>query len=250
MSSIFTSGHARASVLLEDKELADAVPERERDAAIRASVAATMLVPVGSWDATADAHRAADGFGLLVLDGLLVRGVRFAARLGAELLGPGDLLRPQDHDGEGATLPFEATWRVLTEARLGVLDRRWAERMTRFPDVPIALTARALLRARRLANMFTVSLHPKLDQRLHLLLWELADRHGRVHPDGVHIDLPLTHELIGHLAGARRPSVSSALARLGERGLLERSGRGWLLHGDPPSIAPPEDALEHVGDGA
>jgi CRP/FNR family transcriptional regulator, cyclic AMP receptor protein len=56
-----------------------------------------------------------------------------------------------------------------------------------------------------------------------------------VHADGIHIDLPLTHELISHLAGAQRPSVSSALARLAARGLIERSDTGWLLHGDPPS---------------
>ena len=125
-----------------------------------------------------------------MLDGLLVRDVRFGERFGAELLGPGDLLRPQDHDGEAATLPFEATWRALAQVRLALLDRRWAERMAPYPDVAIALTARALLRTRRLANLFTVSLHPKLDERLHLLLWELADRFGRVHADGVHIDLP------------------------------------------------------------
>ena len=107
--------------------------------------------------------------------------------------------------------------------------------MAPFPDVGIELAARALRRARRLANMFTVSLHPKLDQRLHLLLWELADRYGRVHVDGIHIDLPLTHELISHLAGAQRPSVSSALTRLADTGLLERSNSGWLLHGAPPS---------------
>ena len=80
-----------------------------------------------------------------------------------------------------------------------------------------------------------IALHPKLDERLQLLLWEIADRYGRVHADGVHIDLPLTHELISQLAGARRPSVSSALSRLVGRGLVERHGQGWILHGEPPA---------------
>jgi CRP-like cAMP-binding protein len=235
-NSIFTAGHARETVLLEDRDLADAVPESQRESATRASVAAALYVRSGTWDAKGDAHLIEHGFGILVLDGILVRRVGFANRLGGELLGPGDLLRPQEHDGEEATLPFDATWRVLSPLRLALLDRRWTERMAPFPDVAVELTSRALRRARRLANMFTISLHPRLDQRLHLLLWELADRYGRVHPDGVHIDLPLTHELISHLAGAQRPSVSTAIARLSDRGLVERTESGWLLHGDPPSV--------------
>jgi CRP/FNR family cyclic AMP-dependent transcriptional regulator len=39
---------------------------------------------------------------------------------------------------------------------------------------------------------------------------------------------------LSHLAGARRPSVSSALTKLAEQGRLERNGRGWVLRGDPP----------------
>ena len=111
--------------------------------------------------------------------------------------------------------------------------------MSAFPDIGIALAARSLRRARRLANMLTIALHPKLDERLQLLLWEVADRHGRVHSDGVHVDVPLTHELISQLAGARRPSVSSALARLAHRGQVERHGAGWILHGDPPRARTP-----------
>ena len=237
--SSFTAGQARANVLLEDRELAAAVPDGDREAAMRAAVAAAVFVSPGTWDATTDADRTAGGFGLLVLEGILVRRVGFTNRLGAELLGPGDLLRPQEHDGEEATLPFEATWRVLSQLRLALLDRRWSVRMAAYPDVGIELTARALRRARRLANMFTVSLHPKLDVRLHLLLWELADRYGRVHADGVHVDIPLTHELISHLAGAQRPSVSSALARLSDQGLLDRTETGWLLRGEPPAGTPP-----------
>jgi len=243
--SIFTAIDSRANVLLEDRELQDAVSARDRAAAIRASVAAAAFVRTGTWDAKTDADRTAGGFGLLVLDGVLVRRVGFANRVGGELLGPGDLLRPSEHDGEEATLPFEATWTVLRDLRLALLDRRWSQRMAPFPDVGIALTARALRRARRLANMLTIALHPKLDERLQLLMWEVADRYGRVHRDGVHIDLPLTHELISELAGARRPSVSSALSRLVDKGLIERHDAGWILHGEPPGAIAPDAAAEH-----
>ena len=75
---------------------------------------------------------------------------------------------------------------------------------------------------------------PRLDDRLWMLFWELADRYGRVHADGVHLDLPLTHEVLSHLAAARRPSVSGALARLSDAGRVRREGRDWVLLGEPP----------------
>lgn len=232
--SSFSTIEAQANVLLEDRDLREAVPEQLRGSAVRASVASAAFIRPGTWNAKMDAHRTAGGFGMLVLYGALVRRVGFGDRIGGELLGPGDLLRPSEHDGEEATLPFDADWTVLSDLRLAMLDRRWSERMAAYPDVGIALTARALRRARRLANMLTIALHPKLDERLQLLMWELADRYGRVHRDGVHVEVPLTHELISQLAGARRPSVSSALTRLHHKGLVERQGTGWILHGGPP----------------
>jgi CRP/FNR family transcriptional regulator, cyclic AMP receptor protein len=55
-----------------------------------------------------------------------------------------------------------------------------------------------------------------------------------VRPDGTLVGLRLTHELIGYLVGARRPSVSTALGRLQRDGRLRREGRHWLLLGEPP----------------
>lgn len=53
--------------------------------------------------------------------------------------------------------------------------------------------------------------------------------------DGVVVPIPLTHELLASIVGARRPSVTTALRSLREEGLVERCEDGsWLLHGDPP----------------
>jgi CRP-like cAMP-binding protein len=51
----------------------------------------------------------------------------------------------------------------------------------------------------------------------------------------VHLDLPLTHEVLSYLVAARRPSVSSALTKLAEQGRVRRNGRGWVLTGEPPA---------------
>ena len=67
--------------------------------------------------------------------------------------------------------------------------------------------------------------------RLALLLWHLAARWGKVEPGGIRLALPLTHQLLGRLVGAERPSVSHALARLAHAGLVTGHGDEWHLHG-------------------
>jgi hypothetical protein len=221
-------------VLDEDADLSELIPERQFQTARQASVAATVEVPTGRWDAREDSDRAREGFGLLTLEGVLVRRVGYAGRFGAELLSAGDLLRPWEYDGD-ETIGFETTWRVLSGTRLAILDISWTERMARYARVGPALTGRALDRSRRLAAMMAISQQPRLDERLWMLFWELADRHGRVTADGVYLDLPLTHEVLSHLVAARRPSVSGALTKLAEQGRLHRDGRRWVLSGDPPA---------------
>jgi Mn-dependent DtxR family transcriptional regulator len=48
-------------------------------------------------------------------------------------------------------------------------------------------------------------------------------------PDGIVVPLRLTHETLGALVAARRPSVTSALGRLADAGLLRRGDGVWLL---------------------
>jgi CRP-like cAMP-binding protein len=236
-----------ALVLDEDRGLAGVVPAESLERARRASMAAVLRRSSGAWDAALDSDVARGGFGLLILEGLLVRRVGVDGRFGAELLATGDLLRPWEHDGELRTLPFDTAWRIVAPARLAVLDLHWVERMAGFPEIAGELTGRALDRARRLATLMAISQQPRLDQRVWLLFWELADRHGRVHPDGVHLELRLTHEVISHLVAARRPSVSAALSRLAQRGVLRRDGAEWLLTGPAPDKEGHDAAAQSAG---
>jgi CRP/FNR family transcriptional regulator, cyclic AMP receptor protein len=227
----------RAHVIDEDVELRELVPPASRDAAVLASRAAVLEVAAGTWDPSAESRRALGGYGLLVLDGVLVRRVDYGGRFGAEVLAGGDLLPPWELGEPGLehVAGFETTWRMLSPTRLAVLDPHWTERMTRFTRIGPALAGRAAERSARLATMMAITQVPRLDDRLWRLLWELADRHGRVHPDGVHLDLPLTHEVLGQLAGARRPPVTNAISRLSQQGRVRRDGRGWILSGEPPA---------------
>jgi CRP-like cAMP-binding protein len=71
---------------------------------------------------------------------------------------------------------------------------------------------------------------PRVEDRILALLGDVAVRLGRVAREGVLVDLPLTHRLLGRMVAARRPTVSLALAVLAEQGRLRRRADGtWVL---------------------
>ncbi len=82
-------GAAVVSLLEADPDLADRLPADQRAAARTASAVRVERLAVGTWEPSGT-----DGFGLLVLSGFLVRRVGREGWFGAEILGPGDLLRP------------------------------------------------------------------------------------------------------------------------------------------------------------
>jgi CRP-like cAMP-binding protein len=201
-------------------------------------------VAAGRWTPRADAFGADGGLGLLITDGLALRRVTLAHRFAAELLGPGDILRPWEDDGEHAAYPFEASFRIIEPLGLAVLDARVTQRLMHVPEIVSLLLGRVMARSRRVVGHLVIAQLGSTDTRLHIALWHLADRYGRVRPDGVLVELPLTHEMLGYIVGARRPSVTVSLGRLVEHGLVEPQPQGgWLLKGDPPQAAPPPDAF-------
>jgi CRP/FNR family transcriptional regulator, cyclic AMP receptor protein len=219
-------------VLREDPDLGARIPSAELNEATRRCAATEVRLATGFWEPGEEAIAARDGFGLLMLEGLLVRRVGTHGRFGAELLGAGDLLRPWDEGGEDLTPPFQVLFTVAEEVRLAILDADFAARAARYPSVAASLAARAMLRSRTLAIGMAIAHYPQIRRRLLLLLWHIADRWGRVTPEGVRIPLHLPHELLADLVAARRPAVTTALGQLAEEGLVVRDRRGFLLTGD------------------
>ena len=124
-----------------------------------------------------------------------------------------------------------STWHALVPARLALLDDAFAERVKPWPQISHALLARACARAADLDVQRAITSQPRLEVRLTLLLWHLAGRWGRVEPGGIRLALPLTHRLLGRLVGAERPSVSHALSRLAQAGLVTSRDGALHLHG-------------------
>jgi CRP/FNR family cyclic AMP-dependent transcriptional regulator len=154
------------SVLEVDPALAEVVPVEQRAQALQATAAATMHFPTGPWREPLDVDRARGGFGLLVLEGLLLRRASVEGRHAAELLGPGDLLRPWQYDGSEPTLEVEWTWRVVAAVRVAVLDPRWSARAAAWPALGSELAGRAIGRSLRLVTAMAIAQQPRLDMRL------------------------------------------------------------------------------------
>jgi CRP/FNR family cyclic AMP-dependent transcriptional regulator len=223
-------------VLQIDPDLAAGLDDRRLQRAQQECIATELVVDEGVWwPEESEGEAARGGIGLLILDGLLVRRVGAEGRYGAELLGPGDLLRPWQDDGEDITLPFEASFQVIERLHLAVLDAKAVARMGPYPEVVGALVGRAMQRARHFAVNMAIAHYPRIDRRLLLLLWHLADRWGRVTPEGIRIPLRLTHTLLADLVAARRPSVTTALIQLEHEGHLARHEHTIVLHGEPPT---------------
>lgn len=225
-------------VLEDDPELGRGLAAEQQALAVRHLTARTRRLEQGEWSGPFDGEDDMDGsIGALVLDGLLLRVQRIGTVVAAELLGSGDLLRPWQDDGEHAHFPFDASLEVIEGLLLAVLDRSFVARAAAFPEVAGALYGRAMARARSLAGTFAISQMRRAENQVLVKLWHLADRFGRVGPDGVRLPLPLTHAMLATLLGMHRPAVTTALGALKDQGLVLSQDVGWLLLGEPPEDA-------------
>ena len=236
-------------LLDEDPDLAGDLTENELDAATRAALARTHVIEPGPWSPPRQRPNGTATIGLLVLDGLLLRSIQIGDRCSTELLGEGDLLRPWQRDAEDGPVPVASHWTVLAPTRVAVLDSRFAAATAPWPQLSAALVGRAVRRTRWQGVFAALSHMNRVDQRVLFAFWYFAERWGRVRTDGILVRLPLTHEQLGALIGARRPSVTTALSALGEAGLLQGIARGeWLLtpaaRASVERIRPPGGALD------
>jgi CRP/FNR family cyclic AMP-dependent transcriptional regulator len=220
-----------------DPDLAGDMNDERISAARSHAIATIETLAPGAWPARAlDIIEPRGALGLLVVDGLISRDVSIGSVSFTELIGEGEILRPWDTRTELSTEPPEITWTVLMTARIAILDHRFVARTTRWPELTTALLGRAVMRSRSLAVQLAICNVQRVEARLLLLMWHLAERWGRVSRDGIVLPLQLTHRMLASLVGARRPTVTTALKELSLQSRVSRREDGmWVLHGEPPA---------------
>jgi CRP/FNR family cyclic AMP-dependent transcriptional regulator len=213
--------------------------ERRRRASLELDVVVASAAP-GLWrpDSLCSPHRASN-IGLLVIDGVIVRATTLLDCPSAELFGPGDIIRTWHADPGSQPLSAAIEWRALERTTVAVLDSTTALALRQYPEIMAVVLDRIDARAERLAMTQAISQLTGVETRIEALLWHLSQRWGRVGRDGVIVALALSHRLIGALVGARRPTVSTALARLAADGRVIRRPDGLWLLTDAKSVQNP-----------
>ena len=171
----------------------------------------------------------------LVADGAIIADLVLGGRTCARLFLAGDLLLFPASGPEVGPL----RWSAEERSRLAVLDDAAVAAITQHPVLGRRLHERFAEHVRRGFVLQAIAQLPRVEDRLHALLWTVAERAGRVHGDGVHLDLRLTHQALGRMVGARRSTVSLALKELADAGTLRQEEGCWILPAAPPAVLSP-----------
>jgi CRP/FNR family transcriptional regulator, cyclic AMP receptor protein len=224
------------SILEYDPDLAEDLSDDDLALARPQLVADERRYARGTWAIGPDDFDHVANLGLLIVKGLLARRVTVGDHTSAELLGPGDVLQPWLLIDADQSIAVEVGWEVVQPVQAAMLHRGFCVLADKWPEITAAISRRIIQRADRLAFQLAICNLRPLNDRLLLVLWQFADRWGTVTPEGVLLDIPLTHELLAATVGARRPSVSVAVGRLSDQGRVRPRPRSrWLLLGRPPS---------------
>ncbi|HUA43907.1 MAG TPA: helix-turn-helix domain-containing protein [Solirubrobacteraceae bacterium] len=219
-------------LLIADPDLAEEMPVEARELATELIRVRTFRVAKGRWKPP---ELGPGATGLLLLDGLMVRTLTLGRVSSSEVVGPTDIIRPWENDLLPSLVPAVTDWRVLEQARVGLLDTRTTELIGHWPQLSAAIGGRLLRRSRSLAYLMAAQHFIRVEDRLLASLWHLASMWGRVTRQGTVVPFRLTHEMLASIIGAQRPTTTTAVHSLARQGRLTRDDRRYyVLLGEPP----------------
>lgn len=204
-----------------DPDLATGLSPADGAAATHAVIVAGVRLSPGPWQPP---HKLGATVGCLVLEGMLICDRKTFRMPDAQLFGPGDLFDVRVLCAVGGG------WQVLAPTRIALIDQRVMQAARRWPALLANIAARLFEGQDEQHRLAAIRSLPRVDQRLLALFSHLGQRWGTVTTDGIAIEMPATHELLGKIVGARRPTVTLALSSLRDQGLVRRADdRRWLV---------------------
>lgn len=143
------------------------------------------------------------------------------------------------HGGPGSFLPLgdeRHSVVALVDSRLTAITPDVLERLLELPGAAhvVLRGVEATLRQKQRTILALASIHHV--DRVRQKLLQLASECGYVARDGVVLELPITHELLGEMTGSARETVTRAVDGLEQAGFLRRHGHSYVLHVSPDAL--------------
>ena len=126
---------------------------------------------------------------------------------------------------------------AILDSRLTLLPERVVSRLLTFPSLGDAVLRELAETLRRKQDSIANFGDVRHVERVRHKLLQLAHDYGRVTADGVKLDLPLTHALLGEMVGSERETVTRGIDQLESSGFLSREGHSYRLHVAPEALA-------------
>ena len=126
---------------------------------------------------------------------------------------------------------------AILDSRLTLLPERVVSRLLTFPSLGDAVLRELAETLRRKQDSIANFGDVRHVERVRHQLLQLAHDYGRVTADGVKLDLPLTHALLGEMVGSERETVTRGIDQLESSGFLSREGHSYRLHVAPEALA-------------
>ena len=145
-----------------------------------------------------------------------------------------DLRKAGDFLGENMLNDDEAfpvTATCLTETLLCGFNKKGFEKLVlEHPNIGLQVIRNLSRRIDWLTSQVGSMNCSNLEERLYRVLVNVARQYGQKCPGGLLLDMPLTHEELGFLVGAHRVSITRALKRLKESGMVAQQNKFLIIN--------------------
>ncbi len=139
----------------------------------------------------------------------------------------------------GIVLPpaNEELLEAILDSRLTLLPAHIVTRLLALPALADAVLREVSETLRRKQDSIANFGNVRHTERVRRKLLQLARDYGRVTGDGVKLELPLTHALLGEMVGSERETVTRGIDQLESESFLSREGHYYRLHIPPEALA-------------
>jgi CRP-like cAMP-binding protein len=183
-----------------------------------------------------------DAYCGVVIAGMVNRRINVHGQVALRVLGPGAIISAPD--SSSSDLITSSEWVAMGRVRLAAVGAHFTRAASRWPELQRNLIGRFADQNEQLATQLALCQLPRVEDRLLGMLWLLAESWGKVTSAGTVLPIHFTHESLGTMVGARRPTVTLALGELANRGAVIQRESGWLLIEPPPRRQRERKAVE------